>query len=83
MTRHRGLLPVLLAVVVALVSGTAAWAIQLEEARLVFEYNATDGDLGPQAFWDGDEWKSMEIFSPDGQHYLQCRGQERFQGARQ
>jgi hypothetical protein len=78
MTRHRGLLPVLLAVMVALVSGTAAWAIRLEEARLVFEYNATDGDLGPQAFWDGDEWKSMEIFRPDGQSIYSVEGRRGF-----
>ena len=78
MTRHRGLLPVLLAVVVALVSGTAAWAIPLEEARLVFEYNATDGDLGPQAFWDGDEWKSMEILRPDGEIIYSVEGKRGF-----
>jgi hypothetical protein len=77
-TRHRGLLPVLLAVVVALVSGTAAWAIQLEEARLVLEYNATDGDLGPQAFWDGDEWKSMEIIRPDGEIIYSVKGRRGF-----
>jgi hypothetical protein len=80
MTRHRGLLPVLLAVVVALVSGTAAWAarIQLEEARLVLEYNATDGDLGPQAFWDGDEWISMEITNPDGDIIYSVEGKRGF-----
>jgi hypothetical protein len=80
MTRHRGLLPVLLAVAVALVSGTAAWAapIQLDEARLYFEYNATDGDLGPQAFWEGDQWKSMEIISPDDRIIYSVEGKKGF-----
>ncbi len=35
-----------------------------EEARLFFELNATDGDLGLHAAIDGDAWKFLEIEDP-------------------
>ena len=39
---------------------------QLEDARLKFEINATDGDGGVQVFVDGEEWQTMSIFDPGG-----------------
>ena len=35
-----------------------------DEARLLFEHNDTDGDLGIHALIDGDEWKRLQIDDP-------------------
>ena len=40
--------------------------VPLEDARLKFEINATDGDGGVQLFIDAEEWKTMSIFDPQG-----------------
>lgn len=40
--------------------------VTLEDARLKFEINATDGDGGVQVFVDAEEWRSMSIFDPGG-----------------
>lgn len=40
--------------------------IELKDARLKIELNATDGDAGIQVFIDADPWKSMSIFDPFG-----------------
>jgi hypothetical protein len=39
---------------------------QIEDARLKFEINATDGDGGVQVFIDADPWKQISIFDPGG-----------------
>ena len=41
-------------------------ATPLEDARLKFEINSTDGDGGVQLFIDAEEWKTMSIFDPQG-----------------
>jgi len=41
--------------------------IPFEEARLYFELNHTDGDLGIHGLIDGDAWKSLEIEGPNEQ----------------
>ena len=40
--------------------------VPLEDARLKFEINSTDGDGGVQLFIDAEEWKAMSIFDPQG-----------------
>ena len=45
---------------------TASPEVQLEDARLKFEINATDGDGGVQVFIDAEEWRTMSIFDPQG-----------------
>ena len=45
--------------------------IPLEEARLFFELNDTDGDLGIHGKIDGDEWKELEIEAPNGRELLE------------
>jgi hypothetical protein len=40
--------------------------VQMKDARLKFEINATDGDGGVQAFIDADSWRSMSIYDPTG-----------------
>ncbi len=41
-----------------------------EEARLFFELNDTDGDLGIHGKIDGDEWKRLEIEDPNERRML-------------
>ncbi len=41
-------------------------SVELSDARLKFEINATDGDGGIQVFLDADPWKSMSIYDTDG-----------------
>ena len=53
-----------------------------DEARLFFELNDTDGDLGIHGKIDGDEWKSLEIEDPHDRRMLlvQVRGRLKRQG---
>jgi hypothetical protein len=56
--------------------------IPFEEARLFFELNHTDGDLGIHGLVDGDEWKRLEIEDPNDVRMLDVlvRGRLRRQG---
>jgi hypothetical protein len=56
--------------------------IPFEEARLFFELNDTDGDLGIHGLIDGDEWKRLEIEDPNEVRMLDVlvRGRLRRQG---
>jgi hypothetical protein len=63
-------LPVFLAVLIALIVGAAvtkAWAAEFEEARIFFEYNSTDNDLGVHVFLDAEDWRTLKIVHPNGQ----------------
>ena len=40
--------------------------VELSDARIKFEINATDGDGGIQVFLDADPWKSMSIYDTHG-----------------
>ncbi|HEY0686532.1 MAG TPA: hypothetical protein VGD45_29605 [Steroidobacter sp.] len=53
-----------------------------DEARLFFELNHTDGDLGIHSLVDGDEWKRLEIEDPNDVTMLDVfvRGRLRRQG---
>jgi hypothetical protein len=67
-----------LVIAVALVFGVAAAnsspsprraarkTVRLDEATMIVEVNATDGDAGLQVFLDGEPWNKMTIFAPDG-----------------
>ena len=64
------------AAVVALVAGGAtpqAGAVQLSQAEIIIEINATDGDAGIQVFLDGEDWTRMKVFDPDGNKVLDIR----------
>lgn len=45
--------------------------VRLAEASLIVEVNATDGDAGLQPSFDGDPWRAMTIFSPDGRKLME------------
>jgi len=75
MTR-RGLLALGLPLLAAtsLIGVTAAGAdrkpVAFTDARLKVEINATDGDAGLQIFLDGEAWKAVQLFRPDGEMVL-------------
>ena len=56
--------------------------IPFDEARLFFELNDTDGDLGIHGLIDGEEWKRLEIEDPNDARMLDVlvRGRLRRQG---
>lgn len=67
MKPHRTILPAALgALVVALAMPDvmAGEEIPFDEARLFFELNHTDGDLGIHGMIDGEAWKALEIEDP-------------------
>ena len=51
--------------------------IPFEEARLFFELNDTDGDLGIHGKIDGDEWKKLEIEDSHGRRMAKIRAHGR------
>lgn len=55
----------------------AAKPIQLEEATMIIEVNATDRDAGLQVFLDGEPWSAMTVSSPDGRRILDVDAQGR------
>jgi hypothetical protein len=48
----------------ALAVAPATWAVPFSKARLFFELNDTDGDLGIHALIDGDAYAKLEIKDP-------------------
>jgi hypothetical protein len=63
------MLPVFLVAMVALLVGaivSKAWAADFAEARIFFEYNSTDNDLGVHVFLDGEDWRTLRIVHPNG-----------------
>jgi hypothetical protein len=48
--------------------------IPLDDATIIFEVNATDGDAGLQVFLDGEAWRSVEVRSPDGRKIFAVDG---------
>ena len=65
------------AAAVALVYGAAAppaSAARLADAAMFFEINDTDGDAGIQLFLDGEGWRRMKVFDPDGNKILDFQG---------
>jgi hypothetical protein len=43
---------------------------EIATAKLIIEYNATDGDLGVHGAFDDDGWKVLCVFDPTGQLVL-------------
>lgn len=63
----------LLVVILLVDLGTAAAdrpAVKFTDARLKVEINATDGDAGLQIFLDGQAWREVQLFNPQGTKIL-------------
>lgn len=75
---------VILVAIALAVGATApeAWAKKLDEAEFFIEINSTDGDAGIQVFLDGEGWKRMKIFDPDGNKLVDTKnkGSVKIQG---
>jgi hypothetical protein len=55
---------------IAMASSPEQKPVQLADATMIVEVNATDGDAGLQAFLDGEAWRTMTISGPDGRRVL-------------
>jgi hypothetical protein len=49
--------------------------VPFEAAQIFIEFNSTDEDVGAQVFLDGDSWKELSIFTPDGRRILHVTSQ--------
>jgi hypothetical protein len=70
MKRRTWILTLSLVAVAGTVVGVASAApppVQLADAKVIVEVNETDGDAGLQIFLDGDPWRQIAVFRPDGQ----------------
>jgi hypothetical protein len=75
---HRLAGPALLCATPLIVPSVARMAAKepsepFDDARLEIEFNATDGDAGVQVFADAEEWRTFEIFRPDGHRILNIK----------
>ena len=72
MRRHiRALSLIAMAALAVGIAAADCWAAEDEEetslgAKIIIEFNATDEDLGIQAFFGGPSWEVVEIVGPDG-----------------
>jgi hypothetical protein len=70
---------VLVTIIAALIIGVHVKGqgdeIPFDDARIIIEVNATDGDAGIQIFLDGEDWAEIEIFGPDGETIFEVEGQ--------
>jgi hypothetical protein len=55
-------------------ANAAGTLIPFDDATMIFEVNATDGDAGLQVFLDGEPWQSVEVRSPDGRKIFAVDG---------
>ena len=70
MSRRVWLVPISLLAMVPIaigVAGAQTKPAQLSAAKVIVEVNETDGDAGLQIFLDGDAWRQISVFRPDGQ----------------
>jgi hypothetical protein len=51
----------------------AGAAVKLSETAIFIEINDTDGDAGLQVFLDGEAWKKIKVFAPNGDAILKIR----------
>ncbi len=57
-----------------LAKGGVQEEIALAQARIIFEFNQTDNDLGVQVFLDGESWKKLRIIDPNGKVIFEVEG---------
>ncbi len=48
--------------------------VEFDEAHMYIEFNASAGDVGMQVFLDGDPWRELRVFRPDGKLIMEVRG---------
>jgi hypothetical protein len=55
-------------------------AVELEEARIFIEFNASANDLGFHVFVDGEDWRKLKITNPRGRSIFAVEGRGSFGG---
>ena len=75
MERRTTGITVCLLAITALAAGVSSQpeVVEIDDARLKFEINATDEDGGIQLFLDADPWSWMAIYDPDGRLIFRAR----------
>lgn len=77
------MLPAVLAAGIAVILGVSApeaaarrdyEEVELEEARIYWEYNSSGNDLGVHVFLDGEDWVKMKITNPEGRTIFRVEG---------
>ena len=63
-----------LLLVAAANAGRSAEGAEFEKVQLFIEFNSTDEDAGIQVLLDGEAWRFLRIFSPDGRVILELTG---------
>jgi hypothetical protein len=61
----------------SVVTAPASWAqdeLEFSDLRVLIEINGTDGDAGFQTEIDGDAWKVVNLFDPEGRLIYRVRG---------
>lgn len=67
------MLPLILSVSAAAAKVKKA-AVNFSVAKIFFEYNSTDDDLGVHVFLDGEDWKQLKIVNPKGRMIFEVEG---------
>ncbi len=83
-TGRARVLSAILIAAVALTLGTAApeasakkkEEVPLSIAKIYWEYNSSGPDLGVHVMLDGEDWKSMKIFHPNGKVLFSVEGKQ-------
>ena len=52
-------------------TGATAEGAEFEKVQLFIEFNSTDDDAGIQVLLDGEAWRFLRVFSPDGRVILE------------
>ncbi|MDQ4148030.1 MAG: hypothetical protein M3120_10215 [Pseudomonadota bacterium] len=72
--RLSGFLATLIALI-AVANCPEAWArTELEVAKVFFEFNSSDNDLGVHVFLDGEDWNQLSIVNPEGRTIFEVEG---------
>jgi len=80
--RTRALIPCLLAFVTGPLAAPLVWAVDEEDeilfsrTKIIIEFNSSAEDVGVQVFLDGDPWKNVKAFAPNGRRILDVVGRQ-------
>ena len=61
----------------ALLALDAARQVRFKAATMIIEFNASAEDVGIQFFLDGEGWRTIEIFDPEGEEIFSAEAEGR------
>ncbi|MFM9994307.1 MAG: fibronectin type III domain-containing protein [Phycisphaerales bacterium] len=50
--------------------------VEFARTQMYIEYNASAGDIGVQVSMDGDPWRQLRVFRPDGKLIMEVKGKK-------